>query len=909
MITDPPDLDPTASTPTHSNPPGKDAIAYRYGTHTTVLQRLMSRLQQQEILTAESHGSTRPLQKLSLSDGNDPALALLDTWAVVADVLSFYQERIANEGYLRTATEDRSIVELSRTIGYELRPGVAATTYLVFTVDDSPGSEPSVVVPRSTRVQSIPTRPGEVPQTFETADDLLAQVEWNVLAPRLQQTFRSSSIEANGLKLQGTNTQLQPGDTILLLGEGRRAKPDDSDWAVRSLTTVEPNPQKGYTQIGWSNGLTQLPLKPKIFVFRQRAAIFGHNAPTSAPLMFAGEGKISVPPSSSADRISGPTPLVKVEGTNTFFRRQLTVGDSIIVGNHVRRVSAIADDSLLTVDLAFPEALREEMSFSIIRRASERTIPSPQGTQLDLDAVYARVLPQSWILLSQVDSRNSSQLKTQLCQVSNASAVFNAEAELTGKITRLVIDPRLTADEFNPRQTTVWLQSEQLELFQEAKTEPSFKTNGTTTLITLDRTIPHPKLGQCIILSGSKKQDPYSEVVTVENLLEDDDGYTSLTLQALLPTDDDSGYDPGTLKIYGNVVLATHGETVVDEVLGSGDGTQANQRFKLKKPPLTYVSTASSAGIQSTLLIYVNQVLWQQVTSLHNQDARSQCYVVQTDDQGQTEIIFGDGIQGARLPSGQENVRATYRSGIGQLGEVKAGSLILLQNRPLGIRDVTNPLPATGAADRDTAALTRKNAPRTVLTLNRVVSLRDFENFAQSFAGIGKAQATQLWTGDMRPIFITVTDADGEVALPALCDALQGAIAAAGNGLQPVRVKSFNPEESWFNLSARVLVDNRYRFETIEALIRQTLSRAFSFTARDFGQGVAASEVIQVIQSVEGVIAVDLNAFYLTSQPEPLQSFLNAEVARWSSEEKEAYPAQILLLKPEASEVHLEAWV
>ena len=50
----------------------------------------------------------------------------------VADVLTFYQERIANEGYLRTATERRSVLELAREIGYELSPGVAAGTELAF---------------------------------------------------------------------------------------------------------------------------------------------------------------------------------------------------------------------------------------------------------------------------------------------------------------------------------------------------------------------------------------------------------------------------------------------------------------------------------------------------------------------------------------------------------------------------------------------------------------------------------------------------------------------------------------------------------------------------------------------------------------------------------------------------------
>ena len=45
----------------------------------------------------------------------DLAIAILDAWATVAYILTFYQERIANEGFLRTATERMSILELAGT--------------------------------------------------------------------------------------------------------------------------------------------------------------------------------------------------------------------------------------------------------------------------------------------------------------------------------------------------------------------------------------------------------------------------------------------------------------------------------------------------------------------------------------------------------------------------------------------------------------------------------------------------------------------------------------------------------------------------------------------------------------------------------------------------------------------------
>jgi len=86
-----------------------------------------------------------------------------------------------------------------------------------------------------------------------------------------------------------------------------------------------------------------------------------------------------------------------------------------------------------------------------------------------------------------------------------------------------------------------------------------------------------------------------------------------------------------------------------------------------------------------------------------------------------------------RPATGQENVRASYRKGIGLGGLVKAEQLKLLMSRPLGLKDVTNPIEATGAADPESADEARRNAPLTVLTLDRIVSLRDYEDFCGPF--------------------------------------------------------------------------------------------------------------------------------------------------------------------------------
>ena len=109
-----------------SNRPGLPALAFRAGTYTEFLDAMVRRL--------SSHDYPE-LAALKTRAASDPAMALLDAWAIVSDVLTFYQERIANEGYLHTATERRSILELARLVGYRLRTGFADTAYLAYTIE------------------------------------------------------------------------------------------------------------------------------------------------------------------------------------------------------------------------------------------------------------------------------------------------------------------------------------------------------------------------------------------------------------------------------------------------------------------------------------------------------------------------------------------------------------------------------------------------------------------------------------------------------------------------------------------------------------------------------------------------------------------------------------------------------
>ena len=267
------------------NTPGKPALNYRLDTHTHFLRRMMALLHIQSIPDGVNEGS-RPLSALTTRSSDDPAIAIMDAWSVVADVLTFYQERIANECFLRTASERRSVLELARAIGYELKAGVAASTYLAFTIEDVPGAPGHAEIDAGTKVLSVPGQ-DESPQTFETIEKIEAKAEWNALRPRMTEE-QTLDFGAKEVYLKGVDTLLKPGDWLLFVGDEREQDQSSERWDLRKITTVSVDPKAGHTRVNWDEGLgweesgyVILPAQKnlKVYTFRQHASLFGYNAP------------------------------------------------------------------------------------------------------------------------------------------------------------------------------------------------------------------------------------------------------------------------------------------------------------------------------------------------------------------------------------------------------------------------------------------------------------------------------------------------------------------------------------------------------------------------------------------------------------------------------------------------------
>jgi predicted phage baseplate assembly protein len=336
-------------------------------------------------------------------------------------------------------------------------------------------------------------------------------------------------------------------------------------------------------------------------------------------------------------------------------------------------------------------------------------------------------------------------------------------------------------------------------------------------------------------------------------------GGTAYSVLTLAPQGLAFQYKRATAKIAANVVKATNGETS-SEILGAGDAARPMQTFTPHQKPLTFVSAPTVSGVVSTLAVRVSDVLWHEIDTLADAAPEDRIYVTKTADDGKVSIIFGDGKAGSRLPTGADNVRAVYRSGIGRGGNVRAGQIATAISRPLGVRDVLNPLAAYGGADPESRDDARRNIPVSLQAMGRVVSVTDYADFARTFAGISKATAAAISDKRQRLVLLTVGGA-GDIEIDVTSDLyrnLGDALRRYGDPYQPFLV--LPREKIVIAGAARVRVDPDYLWAIVAPNIRAALLDRFCYDRRDFAQPVYPAEVVATIQGVAGVASVDLTA-------------------------------------------------
>jgi predicted phage baseplate assembly protein len=945
------------------NRPGLPAINYRVGTHAGFLQTMRSRLATVEVegegVDRQAGKPFRPLRALATRDSSDFSIALLDGWATVADLLSFYSERIVNEGYLRTATERRSVLELGRLVGYTPRPGVAASVYLAYQLDDNQIDASTIAA--GARAQSLPG-PGEMPQSFETNEDLLARREWNNLQVRLhrpQNITLSTVLQIERIVVSDTVNGLKAGNPLLFnfSADGRLA-------AMRSVRAIEGPTANGR----WTIHL--LPVDPKISKSNPLlVALVAHLLPfvstadsvtllviraaqdllsrmlldhAESPVSWArdifaagNERQPSVAVTTLVNQLADDVKIAlgNASGTaqgpsspDTFVTallkpRVLQAANSLQLKRDLGRAFMRGADTAPQLLLNFAPTLQDSYYTAWASAAVNNTSPVLQGVyalrsnaslfgsnvQRQASTVGGTMPPQSqwpeWTLdretmsglfleqlqpaltapgFAVVVRMDDDEPGTKVYTITQAATAPRAAYGISGKTTHLQFDREwwqartpttsgLPNDMAVLRATLVWAQSEPLTLVEEpisdiVGTQPA---DARPLSIELGALYKELTSGRWVILAGERADIPgvtgvqAAELMMLSGLVHGYDStlpgdLTHTTLQ--LATTSAFRYKRETLVIHGNVVAATHGETR-NEVLGSGDATAALQSFTLKQPPLTFTAAPTAAGAQSSLAVYVDELQWHETPSLAWLGPKHRGYITRTDDDQQTSIVFGDGVHGARLTSGVQNVRAVYRTGIGSPGNVRVGQINLLASRPLGVKAVLNPLRASGGAEREDHKLARDNTSLALMALDRLVSVQDYADFTRTFAGIAKAVATHSSDGARELVFLSIAGVD-DAPIDKTSDLYRNLLAALrklGDAELPLRVDL--RELRTLVLSANIALLPDYRWEPVAAAVRAQLLATFGFGSRTLGQSVCVAELFAAIQGVRGLAYVDIDAF------------------------------------------------
>jgi hypothetical protein len=879
-----------------SNPPGLSAIRYRIGTFTSFRRAMLDELAQAK--------SPDPFAGWHEGTDGDYQTIFIELWAYLADVLTFYQERIANEAFLPTATQRDSLLRLCRLIDYRPGPGAGASVLLAFAIEKNK----TVSIPAGFRAGNKPA-PGKDPAVFETGSALTAFGSYSAI-PMSAAAPTNQFATLSDYRLVAVN----PTETISV---------------AQAAAAIYLSAGAAYLQSFISNPVAQLTktiaIQEKSLAIKSIAvrATVAPRLPTLKEETIIARFIDEVPSLSYESRffLSENTRPVVLKGTNP----RLAVGDYVLIVERegeadekttLRQLDSVRTDKASDTTTIF---WNEEANVSYDSKAAVfalRVTASPFGSnapawntlsptltnsdnkhggapfdgrnwdddhnaaskvptgdQLFLDSTYpdAKGSPghPGWVVLF-TDGR-----VPEIFHVNDTRPLTASDYSITAKVTRLSLGSgeSIPALAYPLRATVLLTGAEQLAL-QNNLPLPEPLAGATLILAGL---YPLLDKGQKVMVRG-KRIDPATQqpadtptaeeaILAGKPLLDADNNITTVVLQKAL----EGQYARASAVLLANIVDATQGETVRDEVLGSSDGS-ALQSFPLKKKPLTYLPASDPEGlaaVQSTLLVRVNGVRWNEKPTLFQSAADAQEYTTSSDDASQTTVTFGDGVFGARPPSGKDNIRARYRKALGASGNVAADAVSQLLDSIPGLQKVTNPQPSVGGADSESIDQIRTNAPASLRTFGRAVSAADYSALALSFPGVAKASAAWVLrnplTGQavVQPyIHLTVATADQTPLAEQLTFArnLRNFLDRRRDPNMPLRLSDFTPV--YIDVVVDVDVDDRYPRQATISRVQTALSPNpnsgdapgyFSFEHLQFGQSIHLSDLYAAVQAVSGV--------------------------------------------------------
>ncbi|HEY3709913.1 MAG TPA: putative baseplate assembly protein [Amycolatopsis sp.] len=229
-------------------------------------------------------------------------------------------------------------------------------------------------------------------------------------------------------------------------------------------------------------------------------------------------------------------------------------------------------------------------------------------------------------------------------------------------------------------------------------------------------------------------------------------------------------------------------------------------------------------------------------------------FVGELNDTGAVALRFGDGRNGAKFPLGGA-LTASLRVGTGPAGNVgreAVNRIVFCRVSVGGIREVRNPLPATGGADPEPVSEVRLRAPQEVRhRLQRAVTADDYATLAGQNPAVQRAAADLRWTGSWYEAQVAVDPLGAEIAPDWLLDEIR-------SGLYPYRRIGHDLAVSTatmvpLDLAVHVEVLGEYLTGHVQAALRRVLGRFFAPDNLTFGTPVRVSQVVAAVAAVPGV--------------------------------------------------------
>ena len=774
------------------NPPGLRTIAYRPGEYVGFRHALLRALPGETELTQIVNGQLAQLWRPGAE--GDLAVQMVEWWAYLCDVLTFYNERIANQAYLGTADLPESINRLIQILGYRPRPALGARGTLAALLT---GTKP-LTLAKGFQVQSKPG-PGQQPQTFELDADTTVQKPDVVSAqtqPASQPALPASghSVSATSwLWLAGKVSGVKRGEKLLLVKSEALAGQTTTDFAWLSVSGTAPQTDPT------GKPVTQISYKPLLDNLASNAQAADYVLLRSAQ---------ALPPwsytTTSAVIAPGQPGTIELAG----LARGLAPGDLILL-----EVTGTPTGQAPATTPAIVQAYSEQVWYA---NGDGPTPPveSPPGS------IPAVSIPHSHVTVGSLPQADW-----------NANAALVTARWNWTSVGQLV--PALTASDLAFPGTGT-------SLIAPATTPP-----GGPSAVLLEDANGNAASADAAIDAGG--------TITLTNV-------SSLTQGGFAPP----------IDVFFDLLPVSRGKTVANEILGSGNPQVPGQDFTLQQSPVTYQqdpASISGDNYSSTVAVSVNGVRWSEVRSFYGQDRNAQIFLTREDEQGRTHVVFGDGVNGARLPTGVNNVVASYRYGAGAQAPAPQTLTVILHPQP-GLKSLGNPIPPTGGADADPPSRIRALAPRSVMTFDRAVSLDDYQAIAAGAPGVMQAKAEYVFDPLAQRPRVTLWVA-GDAGIVA---AVQAALATAADPNRPVVIIVARPVEAVIGLT--YIRDPRYADAAIQAGITAALldpdNGLLGTNIVGIGQVFYDSQIYAACRQVPGVTAVHNLSFSAGSAMQPV---------------------------------------